>query len=105
MINAEFLVDNENRINGFRLVGHAGYAESGFDIICAAVSAIAINTINSISQFTDDKFTVNQDEKDGLLEFKMTALSDYSELLLKSMRLGILSISDEYGSEYVKIVK
>ena len=28
------------RIAGFRAKGHSGYAESGSDIVCAAVSAI-----------------------------------------------------------------
>ena len=27
--------------------GHAGYAEEGQDIVCAAVSALVINTVNS----------------------------------------------------------
>ena len=34
--------------------GHAGYAEEGYDIICAAVSALTVNTINSIEQFTEE---------------------------------------------------
>ena len=33
---------------GFETEGHAGYAEAGQDIVCAAVSALAINTINSV---------------------------------------------------------
>ena len=28
--------------------GHAGYAEEGYDIVCAAVSVLIINTVNSI---------------------------------------------------------
>ena len=27
--------------------GHAGYAEAGQDIVCAAVSALIINTVNA----------------------------------------------------------
>ena len=34
--------------------GHAGYAEEGQDIVCAAVSALIINTVNSLETFTDD---------------------------------------------------
>ena len=36
--------------------GHAGYAEPGQDIVCAAVSALVINTINAIEAFTEDDF-------------------------------------------------
>ena len=35
--------------------GHAGYAEAGQDIVCAAVSALIITTVNSLEKFTDDK--------------------------------------------------
>ena len=31
--------------------GHAGYAEEGQDIICAAVSALIVNTVNSVETF------------------------------------------------------
>ena len=34
--------------------GHAGYAEEGQEIICAAVSALVINTVNSLEQLTKD---------------------------------------------------
>ena len=45
--------------------GHAGYAEAGQDIVCAAVSALIINTVNSLEKFTDDNFDVH--EKDGFV--------------------------------------
>ena len=34
--------------------GHAGYAEEGQDIICAAVSALIVNTVNSVETLTED---------------------------------------------------
>ena len=39
---------------GFDMEGHAGYAEAGEDIVCAGVSALVINALNSIERFTDD---------------------------------------------------
>ena len=38
----------------FRSKGHAGYAPAGEDIVCAAVSALIITTVNSIETFTED---------------------------------------------------
>ena len=35
--------------------GHAGYAEEGQDIVCAAVSALIITTVNSLDAFTEEK--------------------------------------------------
>ena len=38
---------------GFDMSGHAGYDDIGKDIVCAAVSVLVINTLNSIERFTD----------------------------------------------------
>lgn len=104
MINVEFHYDSSGRINGFNISGHAGYNESGKDIVCSAVSALAINTVNSIEKLTDDICTVNNDES-GSLELKVLTLSNSSELLLNSLYMGIDSIVKSYGSRYVNIVK
>lgn len=87
---------------GFRITGHADFADSGHDIICSAVSVLSVNAVNSIEQFTDDKFTF--DIKDGLLELHMESVSDSSGLLLDSLALGIHGVADMYGNEYVDII-
>ncbi len=96
---------NETGIcNGFLVKGHAGYDEYGKDIVCAAVSILVINTINSIEKFTEDHFTVNSDEKSGTLEFDMISdISKESSLLLKSFILGLEGIEEQYGNQYIKI--
>ena len=45
--------------------GHAGYAEEGQDIVCAAVSALIITTVNSLDEFTEEKVEVGEDVKDA----------------------------------------
>ena len=104
MICVEFSGNSDN-ITGFEVSGHAGYDKYGRDIVCAAVSALATNTANSIEQFTEDDMTVDVDEKTGLLRLTMTStISDSSKLLLKSFKLGIESIEQAYGSEIVNIL-
>lgn len=104
MICVEFFGNSDN-ITGFEVSGHAGYDEYGRDIVCAAVSALATNTANSIEQFTEDDMAVDVDEKTGLLRLTMTStISDSSKLLLKSFKLGIESIEQAYGSEIVNIL-
>lgn len=89
---------------GFHMLGHAGYAEYGQDIICAGVSALAINTINSIETFTDDEIEVLAEEETGLLQLSfVNGISQESQLLMKSFVLGIEGISKE-NSSYIKIV-
>ncbi|MFR1298730.1 MAG: ribosomal-processing cysteine protease Prp [Blautia massiliensis (ex Durand et al. 2017)] len=51
--------------------GHAGYAEAGQDIVCAAVSALIITTVNSLEKFTDDTSLMCR-TKDGSVYIHLT---------------------------------
>ncbi len=94
---------NDNGYTGFKSQGHAGYAKSGYDIICAAVSVLTVNTINSIEKFTEDKFRVKQ--KDGYIECRFSGqISDQSVLLMNSMILGLQDIKKDYGNEYIQVI-
>ena len=50
---------------GFRMFGHAGYAEAGEDIVCAAISVLTINTMNAIEVFTNTVAAADVDEEEG----------------------------------------
>lgn len=94
---------NGKGFTGFKSEGHAGYAEEGYDIICAAVSVLTVNTINSIESFTSDTFHVKQ--KDGFIECCFdSVLSDNSVLLMQSMILGLQEIENDYGNEYIRLI-
>ena len=98
-------IKNEHGENiGFRVSGHAGFARRGRDIVCAGVSTLVINTMNSIEEFTDDKFSCKQEEKSGLIEFIIVSeVSKESALLIESMFLGLKSIEADYGKRFVKV--
>lgn len=96
--------DSEQKISRFLMQDHAGYAESGSDIVCAAASALAQNTVNSIEQFTDDAFTVDVDEVSGGLDVRLeSGYSKETELLLNSLILGLQGIEEEY-MEYIDVI-
>jgi hypothetical protein len=92
----------------FKVAGHAGYAEAGEDIVCSAVSLLVFNTINSITEFTNEVVLVDQiDKKHGIVDCRFEhrrqgQVDDQCTLLLKSMALGLYSIEEMYG-EYIKI--
>lgn len=74
----------------------------GRDIVCAAVSVLSLNTINSIEKLTEDPFKTEQ--SDGDLKFRLTGpCSEQTQLLLNSYQLGIDSIAESYGERYVKV--
>lgn len=106
MIKVIKYINEKNIIVGFKCSGHADYAEEGQDIICSAVSSLVINTVNSIEEYTSDSFDFKEDEEFGLIDFVIhSATSNESELLLKSLFLGLQGILDAYGEQYISINK
>ncbi|MBE5967784.1 MAG: ribosomal-processing cysteine protease Prp [Lachnospiraceae bacterium] len=104
MIKVSIYKNADNLITGVSLSGHADYSEYGSDVVCAAVSALVINTINSIENFTSDKFRLEQDEKKGFIEFHVVSpISNYASLLLNSLVLGLQGIEEEYTDKYIRI--
>ena len=87
-----------------RMKGHAGYAERGQDIVCAAVSALLINTVNSIEQFTSDQFQYEQEEKNDQVVFRLVSdISSETKLLMDSLVLGLQAIEETYDREYIRV--
>lgn len=104
MVQVSIYTNADRIYTGFKVLGHAGFAERGQDIVCSAVSVLVINTINSIEQFTSDRFSLNTDEEIGLIDFNMNSpISGEAILLLKSLVLGLEAIEQNYGNEYIKL--
>lgn len=91
-------------IVGFRTEGHAGYAEAGSDIVCAAVSMLVINTINSIERFTPDVCDVRADEENAVISLRVCSLKQSNEIqvLLRALELG-LSQTAQGNPDYLSI--
>ena len=104
MIQVTVLKNYNGQFTGFSCCGHSGYANIGKDIVCAGVSALVINTINSISAYTNEKISVESYEDTGmiLLQFLHPAGHD-AELLVKSLILGLQGIQQSYGADYIDL--
>ena len=62
MIQVTMIRNRDGKYIGFDCIGHAGYAGSGEDIVCAGVSVLVINTVNSIRSYTNEIFSADTDE-------------------------------------------
>ena len=103
MIKLVVFKDAES-FKGLTCEGHAGYDEYGQDIVCAGVSTLVINAINSIDSFTLDEFADEEDEDTGFISFEfINKPSEAASLLISSMILGIEGIAESVGSDYVQI--
>lgn len=97
MINAKILRDADGKIIGFTVENH------GESFVCASVSMLVINTVNSIERFTKDSFTCDYNETDGgFLTFSLTnpaARTNDTDILLNAMHLGLTSAQEEHPDE------
>ena len=51
MIHAEFFRSSStDKLLGFSISGHAGFADEGFDIVCASVSSAVMLTANTVTE-------------------------------------------------------
>ena len=93
------IYEKEGLISGFIMEGHSGYAESGSDIVCAALSALAITAANSLEQVLKLKPIIDTQESymSVFLPIDLNqADRDRANLVLKTIRLGFSSIREEY---------
>ena len=90
---------------GFTCDGHAGFADYGEDIVCAAISVLVINTINSLEQITREQVLVKKDEDAGIIgcRFINQPLKETSKAFMDSLVLGLGQIEKQYGKNYCKL--
>ncbi|NCB91491.1 MAG: ribosomal-processing cysteine protease Prp [Clostridia bacterium] len=105
MTKVTFYQNSDQKCIGFIVEDHSGYGEEGEDIVCAAISALVINTVNSIEAFTNDDFTVDTDEESACIHFKLESdPSPECHLLLNSLILGLQRMEDEQYTEFIDII-
>jgi len=93
MISAEIFRDKSG-IVGFTVKNH------GKSHVCAAVSMLVINTVNSIETFTDDKFTCDYNEEGGYLAFTLNQTASVgTAILLNAMVLGLTSTREQHPKQ------
>ena len=83
--------------------GHAGYAEEGQDIVCAAVSALIVTTVNSLDEFTEEEIEVREDDGYVSIHFKTNPNTERGKLLMDSLILGLTEIEHSYSKRYLKV--
>lgn len=85
-------------------MGHAEYARRGQDVVCAAVSALTIGTVNSLEKLAGEKMDCAADQKTGFLRCQFEdILQERSSFLIDSMVLSLETISRQYGKKYLQV--
>ncbi len=89
----------------FTCDGHAGYADYGKDIVCAAISVLVINTVNSLEEITGEPIQAEEDSTAGRISvtFLRQPLKETSVVLMDSLILGLSQIEAQYGKQHCKL--
>lgn len=85
---------------GLTVYGHAGYAEIGNDIICAAVSALTQGLVHSLKALTNDEISYRI--AGGHVDIEYKDLSEQGCLLVDSFFIAVSDIQRTYGNKYVQ---
>ncbi|MBR5561685.1 MAG: ribosomal-processing cysteine protease Prp [Clostridia bacterium] len=100
MIRVKFLIGNK-QLTGFEIKGHAMFAESGSDVVCAAVSSAAFMAANTITEIIGAK--ADASAQDGMMRVILNQSDEQTETVLRGLELHLTELSKQYP-ENIKII-
>ena len=106
MTKCEFFTEDD-RITGFSVSGHSGYAESGQDIVCAAISAVVTMAEATINDVCGAKAKVRVKEEDARITLTLPASCDEEETVqavLAGMLVTLCNLRDDYP-DYIEVME
>ena len=106
MIRCEFFTEDD-RITGFSVSGHSGYAEAGSDIVCAAISAVVTMAEATINDVCGAKAKVRVKEEDARITLTLPTSCDEEETVqsvLSGMLLTLISLREDY-EDYIEVLE
>ena len=106
MTKCEFFTEDD-RITGFSVSGHSGYAEAGKDIVCAAISAVVTMAEATINDVCGAKAKVRVKEEDARITLTLPAACDEEEsvqAVLAGMLLTLCNMRDEYP-DFIEVLE
>ena len=106
MTRCEFFTE-EDRITGFTISGHSGYAEAGSDIVCAAVSAVVTMAEATINEVCGAKAKVRVKDEDARITLTLPVSCDEEEAVqavLAGMMLTLIGLREDYP-DYIEVLE
>ena len=106
MTRCEFFTEGD-RITGFSISGHSGYAEAGQDIVCAAISAVVTMAEATINDVCGAKAKVRVKDDQARITLTLPASCDEEEsvqAVLSGMMLTLISLREDYP-DYIEVLE
>ena len=96
MIYAKFYRCGDS-FSGFEVSGHAGYADEGADVVCAAVSSAVQLTANSLTDFAHIVASVKAENDTVSVKIKNGCHTEVSDMLIASLRNHLKILAEDYA--------
>ena len=106
MTRCEFSTEGD-RITGFSVSGHSGYAENGNDIVCAAISAVVTMAEATINDVCGAKAKVRVKDEDARITLTLPTSCDEEDAVqavLAGMMLTLCNLRDDYP-DYIEVLE
>ncbi|MDQ0188326.1 ribosomal-processing cysteine protease Prp [Alicyclobacillus cycloheptanicus] len=94
--------EHAGQVTAFQVTGHAGYGSAGSDVVCAAVSALVLNAINSCEKLLGVELEAQDDGHLLQCQVRPQAHAEEVQLLIRSMLFGIEQTKAKYP-RYVEL--
>lgn len=89
------------KYNGFRIEGHANYAPSGYDIVCAGVSTLVATVLTSAYGTVEEN---EIDQEKGIVDVSyLEPMECEDRVLLNALAKGLKLIHEQYP-RYVEVL-
>lgn len=95
-----YIFKEKNEICGFQVKGHSGYAESGQDIVCSAISAVAEMAVVGLKEVL--KLKIDFKTRDGFMLVLVQENLPKAQDLLLTLQKTLQEIADRY-QKFVKL--
>ena len=94
MIAADFFKNESDMLTGFRVSGHAGLADLGYDVCCASVSSAVMMAANTLTE----AFKLKADIEVGEDEIKLTMkdTDENADKVLMGLLIHLYNLKDEF---------
>ena len=106
MTRVEFF-DRDDKISGFCVSGHSGYAEAGADIVCAAVSTAVQFVSCTIEEVLGVPCKTKVKEEEARITLTLPATyedEDAVQAVLTGMMLTLCELRDQYP-DYIEVME
>lgn len=96
MTDIKIQEEKENHV--FEIKGHAGYAESGADIVCAAISVLGYTLLNELSILEARGLVedVEHEEESGYMKISFKGEGKEVETVCETINTGFLMLEENF---------